>query len=152
MVCNVGFAKDLTGTKLLCSAFKNSERGDPRDQKFLGFEFISDKEAKRYKVDGFYFIDEVFYEYKVSIDKIDFYSKKKGLGSDSHYSLDRAELFIYRWGCEILDDSINLKELMEKKMWMYWLKSTFIPTSRRRSICITDYILLKEVEYLTKLY
>ena len=113
--CNVGFAKDLTGTKLLCSAFANSERGDPKDQKFLEFEFISDKEAKRYKVDGFYFIDEVFYEYKVSIDKIDFYSKEKGLGSDSHYSLDRAELFIYSWACEILDDSINLKELMEKK-------------------------------------
>ena len=86
-----------------------------KDQKFLGFVFISDKEAKRYKVDGFYFIDEVFYEYKVSIDKIDFYSKEKGLGSDSHYSLDRAELFIYSWACEILDDSINLKELMEKK-------------------------------------
>ena len=33
--CNVGFAKDLTGTKLLCSAFANSERGDPKDQKIF---------------------------------------------------------------------------------------------------------------------
>ena len=108
MFCNFGFAKDLTGKQIKCRHFHN-DKDEPGKRQFMGFKFVSDEIAERYLALGFNFIDKTLYKYIVSIDKISIVAVDEGT-VPYHYSLDRASLVIYKWGCEMVDDSINLEE------------------------------------------
>ena len=111
MWCNVGFAKDLTGKQIKCRHFHN-DKDEPGKRQFMGFKFVSDEIVERYLALGFNFIDKTLYKYNVSTGTISIVAVEEGT-RPYHYVLDRASLVIFRWGCEMVDDSINLKEEIE---------------------------------------
>ena len=115
--CNVGFAKDLTGTILSCSYYNSYSYPDkPKTWGHTYYNFLTDKNVRILSMKSFKLKDEVNSTYSVSLTKI-IIKKWSSVDYSIATVINRSTLRAGMKKCEIIrDENFDIEKAIKEKL------------------------------------